>query len=218
MSDKDQGVFNTTVPVPMTFPNLFEAKAFGAKGHESGTPKFSANFLFDADSDDLKAMKAIALKVANARWPGRDRKANPLAFPFTSGDKLADKAKLKGKDQEFSRGKIIVAGRSKFQPRLAAILNGKVVDLEGDMIVANKSKFYGGVLVLAQFNFSAYDGVGANPDGVTAYLNLVLTTGKGEKIGGGGPQASEVFKGYVGSSTTEDPTGGAETTEDGIDF
>lgn len=218
MSDKEQtGLFNLTAPVVMVHPNLFEAKAFGSKGKESGTPKFSANFLFDPDSDDLKGMKQVAAKVAKARWP--DRKLSELKFPFTNGDLLADKAKNKKppKDGEFNRGKIVVAARSKFEPRLAGIENGKVVDYEGDARLKAKPKFFFGAEVLAQFNFVAYDGVGANPDGVTAYMNMVFTTGKGTKIAGGA-SAAEVFKGYVGHSTTEDPTGGADLSDDEIPF
>lgn len=216
MSDKENaGLFNLTIPVVMVHPNLHEAKAFGAKGKESGTPKFSANFLFEPDSDDLKGMKQIAAKVAKAKWP--DRKLSELKFPFTLGDTLAEKAKAKKKDGEFNRGKIVVAARSKFEPRLAGIENGKPVDYEGEARIKAKPKFFFGAEVLAQFNFVAYDGVGANPDGVTAYINMVFATGKGTKIAGGA-SASEVFKGYVGHSTTEDPTGGAGDEGDEIPF
>lgn len=208
MSDDQIGLFSLTIPVVMAHPNLFEAKAFGPKGKESGTPKFSANLLLDPESEDLKGMKAVAAKVARAKWPTRP--FAELSFPFTSGDKLADKATAKKKDGEFNRGKVVIAGRSKFEPRLAAIVNGKVVDFEGEARIANKSKFFFGAEVLAQLNFVAYDGVGNNPDGVTAYLNMVLATGKGTKIAGGA-SAAETFKGYVGSTTTEDPTGGAGT-------
>lgn len=215
MSDEkknDDGVFNLTKPVIMAHPNLFEARAFGKKGKESGTPKFSANFIFEPDSEDLKGLKSLAVKVARGRWPDRDLKT--LSFPFANGDKLADKRKAAGKsDGEFNRGKVVIAARSKFEPRLSAIENGKMIDYDGDARIKAKNKFYFGVFALAQFNFVPYDGVANNPDGVTCYLNMVFSTNKGERLSGGAA-AAEVFKGYVGHSTTEDPTAGQKTSLD----
>lgn len=213
---KQQGeLFNLTLPVVMTHPNLFVARAFGQKGKETGEPKFSANFIFAADNPDLAAMKQAAAKVARARWPSRDLKE--LKFPFSAGDKINARRTGKGKKaDEHIVGKVVLAGRSKYEPRLAMLDSGRLVDLEGPAREANKGRFYPGVEVLAQFNFVAYDGVGANPDGVTAYLNMVLSTNKGKKIATGA-SAAETFKGYAGHSTTEDPTGG-DALDDEIPF
>lgn len=221
MSDKYEGVFNLTAPVVMSHPNLFEARAFGKKGKENGEPKYSANYVFDPDHPDLKPMKELAAKIAKARWPGRE--FNTLKFPFSAGTKLADKRKEKsGKDDgDFQRGKVVIAARSKYQPKLSGIENGKVVDYEGDAIIKNKGKFYFGVETLAQFNFQPYDGVGSNPDGITVYLNMVFTTNKGKKLSTGGQSASEVFKGYAGKATTEDPGAvddGMGSMDDDISF
>jgi len=213
--EKDKTTYNLTEPVVMTFPNLHEARAFGQKGKESGEPKYSANFNFAPESADLKAMKALCAKVAKARWPGRDLKE--LVFPFANGTKLADEAKAKGKDREFNRGQVVLAARSKYEPRLSGIENGVAVDYEGDARKASKGKFYAGVLVLAQVNFVAYDGVGRNPDGVTAYLNMVFTTNKGTRLNQG-QTAAEVFKGYVGSVSAEDPTAGQFAVDDEMPF
>jgi len=201
---KDDGIYNLTAPVQSCFPNLIEARAVGPKGKEQGKPKYSLNFIFDTDSEDLKNLKALAAKLAKAKWPGRDLKE--IRFPFSNGDKLADKQKAKGKEAEFYRGKVVLVSRSQYEPRLSVIQNGGITDLEGDARLAAKQKFYHGVHVLAQVNLVAYDGVGEDgKDGVTAYLNMVLSTGKGEKLSGGA-SAADVFKGYAGVSTTEDPT------------
>lgn len=194
--------YSLTVPVPLTFPNLITPKAFGARGKETGEPKFSANFEFAPDSADLKGMKAVAAAVAKAKWPGRSLKE--LAFPFSNGDKLADDAKANKKDREFYRGKIVLAARSKYEPKLAGFENGQPVDYQGDARKAAAGKFYPGVEVLAQFNFVAYKGVGKNPDGVTAYLQFVFTTGKGERRSTG-QTAAEVFKSYIGTASQENP-------------
>lgn len=218
MSTNEPAIFNLTSPAILAHPNLFTARAIGPKGKESGTPKFTASFILDADHPDLAAMKSLAAKVAKAKWPGRDFKE--LKFPFTSGDKLADKRKAQGKeDGEFQRGKVVIKAKSKYEPRLAAIIPGRgVVDFEGDGRKANEKLFFFGAECLAQFNFSAYDGAGDNPDGVTAYLNLVLVTGKGKKLSGGGVSAAEAFKGYVGTASDFDPSGSDIGLDEEIPF
>jgi hypothetical protein len=208
MSDDNEGVISITKPVILTFPNLDEARAVkGPNGKPSGEPKFSANFEIEADHEDLAALKARAVAVAKAKWPGRDLKE--LAFPFSSGDKLADKAAAKKKDREFSRGKAVLVSRSKFQPNLSVVEGGKIVEIDGNDKGKVKKLFYSGVRVLAQFNFTAYDGVGANPDGVTAYLNKVLSLNQGTRLTGGASSA-EVFKDYIGAATDYDPTEGLD--------
>lgn len=202
---KQDGIFSLTIPVVMTFPHLHEPQAFKKGGKETGEAKYSATFNFDAASEDLKAMKTLAAKLARIKWP--DKPFSELVFPFTSGDRLADERKKKGKDDnEWLRGKVCLASRSKYEPRLSYTEGDRIVDLENEAAkAAAKGKFYNGVEVLAQFNFVAYDGVGQNKGGVTAYLNMVLSTGKGARLSGG-QSASEAFKGYVGHVSAADPT------------
>lgn len=213
---KTDGIFNLTQPVIMAFPQLFEAKAFKENGKEKGEPKYSANLVFPGDSEDLKGLKTLAAKLARAKWPDKPFslttqegvKIPQIIFPFTSGEILADTRKKKGKDDgEYMRGKVVIAVRSKYEPRLSYLQNGKIVECEGDMAkTAAKGKFYPGVEVLAQLNLVPYDAVGSNgKPGVTTYLNMVLSTGKGTRLSGG-QTASEAFKGYVGGMSAEDPT------------
>lgn len=230
----DAAIFNLSKPARLIYENLFEAKAVGPKGATTGTPKFDVSLMLDPSHPDLPAIQAKMLEVARAKWPGRDvvgeakdvdangiPKAVTFKFPLASGDKLADKAKAKaqakaptadvGDPGGFQRGKVVIASRSKYEPNLSAAVNGQLSDFNGPQRPAAKPYFYRGVDVLAQFNFVAYDGVGANPDGVTAYLNMVCSLNTGEKIAGSQRSASDVFKGYVGLSSTVDPTaGGAE--------
>lgn len=229
MADQEQdGLLSLTVPVVMTFPNLLEAKSVQRGGKSTGDPKFSANFEFNTDHPDFPRVRAKILELANAKWPGRNfgaeaavvdasglKRIPTFLFPLTAGDKLADKAKENGKDREFSRGKVVLVSRSKYEPGLAVIDGGAIVDLEGPARVMAKSKFYSGVEVLAQFNFQAYDGVGeTGADGVTAYLNKVLSTNKGTKLAGGGSSAADVFKGYIGTSSAVNPLGATEMNDE----
>ena len=212
----NDGIFNLTKPVIMTFPNLFKARVFKGKGgKELGEPKFDASFVLEPDADDLKAMKALCVKIAKANRPSADLKS--MAFPFKSGDKLAEKAAEKGKKNEVVKGKVVLSARSKYQPRLSGFENGKIVDYDDETAIARaKGKFFPGALVYAQFNFVWYDEVGQGPAGVNAYLNMVLSTGKGDRLGGGRP-AAEVFSGYVGNISNDDPTAG-QTVDDEIPF
>lgn len=216
MSEAKEGTVALTVPVLLTFPNLDEARAVKNKaGKASGDPKYSVNLEFQPDSADLAALKAEAVKVARAKWPGVDVKT--LKFPFTSGSALADKAKDKGKDREFSRGLAVLTARSKYQPRLSTVKGGIPVDIDGDDKSLVKKLFYSGCQVLAQVNFQAYDAVNDDgKDGVTAYINMVLSLNKGTRLTGGA-SAAEVFKGYIGTTTDEDPIG-SEDPADEIPF
>lgn len=216
---KTDGIFNFTQPSVMTFPVLFEAKAFKKNGKETGEPKFKASFLLPKDSDDLKAMKTLAAKLARIKWP--DRPFSELLFPFASGDAMIEERRKKGKDDsEHLHGMVVLTAKSKYEPRLAYVEKNKIIDLETDTAkLAAKGKFYPGVEVLAQVNFVAYDGVGQNKSGVTAYLNMVLSTCKGARLSGG-QVASEAFKGYVGSVSAEDPTapGAGGSIDDELPF
>ena len=214
MSNNDNlGLFTLTSPLVTAHPALVAARAFKRDGKDKGEPKFGLNFLFKPDAADFLAAKDIAIKVARARWPGRDLKT--LKFPFSSGDKLADKRKEKGKDDgDFQRGFIVMVARSKYQPKMGYLEGGRMVELDGDAAVAAaKDKFYFGVECFAQFNFVAYEG-GTGPDGVTAYLQSVLSTGKGKKLASGGASLAETFKSYVGTITGEDPMGGADLDDE----
>lgn len=191
--------------------SLYVPNAVIKNGKALGEPKYNAQFII-VNPDDIAAIKAKAVEVARAKWPTVDLKT--LHFPFTSGDKLADKAKAEKKDRESYRGSLVVSSRSKFQPRLAVFQGGKApLELGNEqLLAAHRSKFYAGALVLVQFNFVAYDGVGTGQPGVTAYLDQVMWVKDGERLGGG--SAAEAFKHYQGSVSPEDPTGGAELDDE----
>jgi hypothetical protein len=216
MSDnvKTEGRYVFTVPVRMPFGNLIVPVPVGRKGKAKGEPKYSGTFLLAIDGADLKAAKAKAAEVAKARWPGRDLKE--LKFPFTTGDKRAEKSKAAGKDGAFFAGTVVLDARSKYEPRLA-ILEGKTVrDLEGaQRALEGKTKFYNGCFVVPQVNFVPYDGQAengvGNPDGVTAYLDAVLWVKDGPRIGGS--SGAEVFKAYAGTVSGESATEGANDDE-----
>jgi|SRR5882672_882077 len=210
MSNKVPSFYTLTSPAIMMFPVLFEKKPYIKNGKEVSKPRFSAQFIIDADSPDVKGMKEVVASLARSKWP--DKKFSDMKLPFQDGTKAADKRKAKDKDDaEWQRGKLIMNTKSYTDVRLCVLENGKIVDLESAaMIALHKDKFYQGVEVLAQFNFSAYDASAEDSkDGITTYLNMVLSLNKGTRRSGG-RSSSEVFKGYVGTISAEDPTSGMD--------
>jgi hypothetical protein len=231
MTERDTtGIFSFTAPVTAVWVNVIKPRSFKEKanGQEKGEPKYDCMFLFKEDHPDFTTLKQRAVAVCKAKWPGLDipaaYKAGDIRMPWITGDKLIERKTKKltkeGKTYDggydFLAGNICIKSSSKYQPRLSVIANGNVLDLTEDTIAAHKGKFYGGVLCLPQVNLVAYDAKkDDDKDGVTTYLNMMLSLNKGEKIGGsGGPSAAEVFKGYVGTMTTMDPTAGAGMDDD----
>lgn len=219
MSDnKVDGRYTFSQAVRMPFSNLFEPKPVGKRGKAKGTPKYSSTFLVSPDSPDLAAMKAKAIAVAKAKWPNRDLKE--LKFPWELGDKRIAKEQAQAtkegrapRDNSFMAGQLAVTARSLYAPQLAVLSGGVIAEYQDDKRPLAKQKIYNGCYVVAQINFAAYDGqqdedTGAgNPDGVNAYLDMVMKVKEGDRIGGA--NISNTFKSYVGTVTDEDPTAGA---------
>lgn len=205
------GVISLTEPVLGSFPNLFEAKRVKnpKTGKEVGEPKYSQSFEFPNDSKDLAALKLHAVNVARAMFPGlniaEEVKAGRFFWPFDSGDKAADKALLGDKKREWSRGRTILNCRSKFEPNLAVLEGGRLVDYSGDRRPMATKFFYTGAEVLAELNAVAYEGVEPSGiPGVTFYVNSVVSLNRGQRLTGGRSPA-ETFKGVVGLNTAENP-------------
>ena len=202
MADKDNLAVEFVFPVPrvMLYAHLITPRKFkDPKTGREGDPRFEASFLLPVGSDDQKAAVAAASKAASLLYPGRDLKT--LHFPFKKAEDVGEK------DRERATGHIVLATKTPRPAKLSIIQNGKVIDLPNateDERAAAAKHFFRGAEVYASINFKAYEGMG---DGVTAYLQHILSTGKGEKIAGG-RSGSEVFGGYIGITSDEDPTSG----------
>ena len=214
MADAIKINYVLTNAVPVLYPNFHEAKKAKINGKEKGEPKFGGTFVFSSDNSDLPGLKKAAVQVARQAWPGVDLKT--IKFPFKNGTTDTVNWKLDAGTRAFVADKALVKATSTFELKLSGIENGKVVDYTGDVRIAAKPKFYGGVEVYAEFIL-----VPGEVDGkkyVTVYLSSVLTTGRGERRAGG-KSAAEVFRGIVGLKTTEDPTAGmAGELDDEIPF
>ncbi|MDE2020380.1 MAG: DUF2815 family protein [Patescibacteria group bacterium] len=186
------------------------------KVNNKGEPKFGATILLTPGSVDKKGIEAALVAVAKEAFPGRDLKT--LKFPVESGDLMAEWSAAKKKDGSFFRGHTVFkASSNEENPPVLSVLEGKNIrELLGAQREAEGRKlFYNGCYVLLAVYFKAYkskqddpkDGVGEF-SGVKAYLNQVLWVADGPRIGGA--PSAEIFKGYAGSVTAEDPYTGAD--------
>jgi len=204
-----ESIFTFTHPAIMAHPTLITPRAFKNKktGKELGEAKFGASFVLDRDHPDLAPFKALCVEVA------RSAGANPkevAKWPFKSGTKLADDRKAvceaagKTPDGEYQRDKAVIAGRSKFPPSLAFLEGKRIVELDNETAIKNNAgKFYFGVLALPRLALVFTDIDGKKQ--VSAYLNMVLSLNKGQRLGAT-RSAAEVFKGYAGQVSDIDPT------------
>lgn len=219
------GTFEFTKPVrcltyPQKGPQLFKAMPFLDKnGKAKGEPKFGCVLVIPNDHPDLAALKAKAIAVAQAQWPGEDIKemfpkkpdGERQGWPLKSGDIKAAKREAAGKKGDLTAGTTMLTARSMFQPKLGGIENGVPVDYDTDDKLAKaQSKFYPGVEVFAGVNFVANEV--DDKKSVTCYLNMVFSLNKGERVGGG-RSAAEAFKGYVGQVQSENPAAGMDNEE-----
>lgn len=206
-----------TTPGILTYSHIAEASAVKAKdGKPKGEPKFDANVEVLPVHPDVATIKAALAQAAAQAFPGQDFAS--IQFPLKSGDALADAAirnaqeKDPGKDvgdpREFSRGKVVLIARSNFRPALAAIVNGKVVDIDKDDLQSMKTYFYPGCEVFATFSFNTYEPP-LGP-GVNAYLDELFSLNRGAKLKIASTRsAADSFRGYVGLPSAYSPTTGA---------
>jgi hypothetical protein len=119
MADKKEAItYLFANPVRVGFENIIAARAYEVKGQPKGEPRFDATFILEPESPDLKALQELCISVLKEQYPGKKIVARRLTqdelddggvvevvVPWRDGTKEADKAKAKGKDQEFLRGK-----------------------------------------------------------------------------------------------------------------
>lgn len=230
MAETVESFYQVNTPALLAFPHVLDPAPFkGANGKPKGDPKYSATFPMKADHPDIAGLKSKVIEVAKAKWPGRDiiaaAKAGDLKLPFTSGDKMLEKRMTKikadGKDydgrSDFLKGTIVFKAKSDYPPSLGVVVNKAIVEVTPDNKAVHRGVFYFGTDCLFRLNFRAYDGVDGGKDGVTAYLDMVLSLNRGPRLSGQ-RTATEAFKGVVGNLSAEDPTAGAAELDDEIPF
>ena len=131
----------TARPVRLSYPALFEARAFqGADGNIS-KPAFSATFLLDkaANAIDIKAIQAGIEKVKASQWPGKKLTVKTCLH---DGSEKAD-------TDGYGEGVMYVSARSDKRPG--------VVDRDLSPLTAEDGKPYAGCYVFATIRLWAQD-------------------------------------------------------------
>lgn len=209
--------YQFTQPVRHIWPKLFEPVPFidPKTGKAKGDKKsYQDTFLLDPTSPDLAALKALAAEIAKEH----NADFKQTAWPFKNGDKeIARLAKL-GKTADYYKGQVFIRSETgeKMPPSLSINKSGvdfnkaNIVDLKAPaQFTEYRNWFYSGSLVLPVLQLNWYDSVNGGLPGVKAYLNLVIATNTGERIGGG-KTGSERFKSYAGTVVEGDPTAGMD--------
>lgn len=196
--------------VRFVHPHLFTPHAPNFQGQQR-EPKYETILL--ADPKALNELKATAKKIAQAKWPGRDFKNSPVLFPFKSGDKLlAKREENRAAGRKGPSGKALGALPKEYAGmtviRATSTRQPEIIDLDNKTILDPK-RFYSGVYGVAELTLKAWDGNGANiPDSVAVYINCVMKTRDGDRIGG--VDVRKVFEGVRSRIVGEDPTQGME--------
>jgi hypothetical protein len=215
--------FDFTAPVVMHYASVITPTQFQENGKPKGEPEFNLQAVFDPTHPDANDLKAKLREAMALEWPARNieeaLKEKTVRYPIQTGEALirrrTEKLRKVGKEYDGAidnlKGKWVLRAGSRYRPQLSFIERGKIVDLANEMQVkANEQKFFSGAECLLTLSFRAYNAKNSDGiDGVKVFLQNVVVTGKGTKIGGGTP-GSERFKGYLGKISHEDPTAGLD--------
>jgi hypothetical protein len=203
-------IYSTRKPIVVVWPALIAPRAYvDEKTKKEGQPMYSGRFCFTPDHPEIKALKGVAIDCLRNKWD--DGELKDFKWPWMTGDQAADRRKANGKPSEFFRNyALVLPAKSKYMT-LGVIENGGIVDVKSEIEKKrHEEKFYSGVECVAEFSFKPFSMIamdGSTIRGLTAYVNMVASFNRGERIGGG-KSASETFKDVVGHDTTDDPTTG----------
>ena len=196
---------------------------------------YSAQFMFDADSPDLLAIKTLAGKLLEQHGASRDAKGvlvtsgftDPrtgkdippaeLQLPWETGeDVIAAGQRKRGDkayDNEHLRGKVVLKANTKTEPYLSLFENGVMRDF---FTVETRGMadrfFFNGVFVVGAI-VVALHAAGTNKPGVKCYLNHLVSLNKGERLAGSQVPTAEKFAGFIGRQSAVDPTAGQATKQ-----
>lgn len=164
----------------VSFPNVFKPSAF--PGQE---PKYGVTMLFPK-ATDLSALKALAKKAVEEKWPDPTKRPKDLKNPFRDGD--AEKP-----DTDGYAGMIFIRATSKIKPGC--------VDRNVQPIIGEE-EFYAGCYARATVTAYAFDRAGNR--GVAFGLQNIQKLRDGEPFSGRlAPE--EEFEALDGDAAAGDP-------------
>lgn len=208
----------------MSFPKLVVPEPFMEKGKAKGEPVYTLQALFEPDvldqfqiyNQDNDSFESISVQDAVAqavtqRFPGinmrEEAAANILMWPIESGDAHADAQVAKGKKEEsvaHYRGLKIIKMKTgaEFAPGLYDGDNKQLSRGNPADMTRAKELFYGGAYAVAEVNISPNEFGGRKY--ATFYINAVVFSGDGERLGGGGSMMGR-YLGVKGGESDHNP-------------
>jgi hypothetical protein len=191
----------------LAFQPVNEATAFidPKTKKEKGEKSYRATLLIPK-TENMDAIKAAMQKAAKVKNASADYAAWKKCVK--DGNKLIEKAVAKGKSADrlsYYKDHWVIEAKSKFAPDLSKAVNGTAVDIEAELV---QREFYSGCYVKAELNFvaSEIDNGDDEPNRyISAYHNFLVKVGDGDRLGR--KSRTEVFKGALGGSSSEDPSG-----------
>lgn len=188
-------------PKRLNWIELFNAKPVKVRGADPNRKNFQVQWIIEKDDPDLKEMLATATDLlqkvaANRKQPLQGLQPHKdFHWPFMAGEAHIERMRQsasraarewKPEYEQHCANKIILSTSAPevYPPILIVPVNGAFVQLDDPTARATASnKFYRGMLALGKVAFMGYD-TSQTSWGVTAFVNEVVATGKGERIGG----------------------------------
>lgn len=175
MSTQSDPTLVRVYPARLSFPHLFKPRSF--MGAADAEAYYSADLLIPKSAADALQLVNGAAKVAveravSTKFNGKLPSLSALQKPWFDGDEkdpeTGDYTKLAAE----YRGQIVLKTKSKSKPQV--LTRSREPALEEDV--------WPGQEVHALVRFNAYSFGGKK--GVTAYLNAILLTGRGDRFDG----------------------------------
>lgn len=161
----------------VSYVTLKEPKAF----EEGKDAKYSVTFLIPKDHPDVARINAVskALYAANKEslFKGLPFTSPKLNNPLRDGDEYADEKEAEGQDGEAYRGHYYLKASSKSQPKAFDIDKQDILDLD---------EVYSGCYCRGVLNGWAYHNKDYKTRGFSFFLESVMKTKEGERLGSGG--------------------------------
>lgn len=164
------------------------AWVFTPKKTDDGNEKYSAQLIIPKSNTAFKKLYDAAIAAAieagiSAKWDGK--KPGKLTTPLRDGD-----MEFPGEELYEGMWFMNVSTGKDNKPGVAVLEDGAIVD------ALDTEDFYSGCYGVASVNFGAYNSHGNK--GVGAFLNNVIKTRDGERLGGTSATAAEDFADLVG--------------------
>ena len=157
-----------TGKIRLGYVHVLEAHAF-----EGQDPKYSVQLMIPKeDTETIECIKKAAKNVFDAAKSDKLKGVKKLKNPLRDGDE-----ELNDDGEPRLPGHYFMNVSNKRQPILLKKSNGLLTE------TSDPNDLYSGVFAFVSLGFYAYNTAGNK--GVTAGLNKILTTGKGEHLGGG---------------------------------